>query len=292
MATAVCITHGFPLRLINTEHLSCRGSTQLTFGQVFDLINVARVHNATFPSDKLSDADFQRLFNLASVHEWNLAYNASEPIRAVAGSIIAGQVVDALGAIVDAKPTAPVFNAQFAAYGTFMSFFGLADLPQVSSDFYGVCNYASSMAFELFTTAKDASADNINVRFLFANGTADADLLKPFPLFGQKETTLSWNDFKNGMNKFAIAGNKEWCGACGNNQGMCASNATTNGDTATAAAGDDNGISKPVAGVIGACVTIAAVVIVLGAVVGLGGMRMVKKSTLQANRAAKAPVDA
>ena len=192
----------------------------------------------------------------------------------MAGSVIGGQVVEALQDIVDAKASAPLFNAQFAAYGTFMSFFGLADLPKAGDDFYGICNYASSMAFELLTTSGDAKpkADDINVRFLFANGTADADLLKPFPLFGQKETTLSWNDFKSGMGAFSIQGKDAWRKVCGNES--------------TADVGSDGGMSRPVAGVVGACVTLGVVLLVLAAL-GLCGMRMVRKPTAKAIHAAK-----
>ncbi|KAK9438883.1 Histidine phosphatase superfamily, clade-2 [Metarhizium brunneum] len=252
---------------------------------IWDYINVAKIHNSSIPSENLINSQtFDRLFNLASVHEWNLAYNASEPVRAIAGSVLAGQILDSLQAIVDGTKGAARFNAQFGAYGTFMAFFGLAQLPKASQDFYGIVDYASSMTFELFTTSTAAkpSTDDINVRFLFANGTAANNELKPFPLFGQDKTSLSWSDFRSGMTKFAIADTKHWCTLCGSTSSTCAANSTSGSDdpSAQSNASSDNGVSKPVAGVIGALVTLIVILGIQAAVMLLGGLRLVKKSTL------------
>jgi hypothetical protein len=98
---------------------------------------------------------------------------------------------------------------QFGAYSGFLSFFGLAQLPAVSVNFTGIVDYASSMTFELVTNATVSntsypSNDDISVRFLFANGTTAQNPLTAYPLFGQKETVIPWNDFVTEMNKFAI----------------------------------------------------------------------------------------
>lgn len=256
----------------------------LTLSTVFDLINVAEIHNASIPSSNLlNTSTLSKLFDLASTHEWNLAYNSTDAVRAISGAVLAGQILDSLQAIVDAKKGSPKFNIQFGAYGSFMSFFGLAQLPKASSDFYGITNYASSMTFELYTTstASKPSPDDMNVRFLYSNGTATDTGLKLFPLFGQSQDVLSWNDFKTGMSKFAITDTQHWCQMCGNTSGQCASNSTNSGsDTSHQSSSDDNGISKPVAGVIGAMVTLG-VLLLLGALAMIfGGLRLVKKSSL------------
>ncbi|KND94948.1 hypothetical protein TOPH_00217 [Tolypocladium ophioglossoides CBS 100239] len=257
---------------------------------VFDLINVATIHNASIPASNLLDNSTRaRLYDLASVQEWNLAYNSSEPVRAIAGSVLAGQVLAALQDVVDAKASAPKFNAQFGAYGTFMAFFGLAQLPAASPDFYGICDYASSMAFELVTSVADAKPkpEDVSVRFLFANGTAAEKGLKAFPLFGQSKDTLSWTDFKAGMGKFAIADTKHWCTLCGNTNGQCAAGNSTSSDggaTAQNTDGSGSGVSRPVAGVIGALVTLVVILGLQAAVMLFGGLRLVKKSTLAGAR--------
>lgn len=256
---------------------------------IFDLINVARIHNSSIPSDHLLDeSTLEKLYHLASIHEWNLAYNSSEPVRAIAGSVLAGQIIEALEPLAEGKK-GPKVNIQFGAYAAFMSFFGLAGLDKVSSDFKGVVDYASSMAFELVTNATNPTADDVSVRFYFANGTAAQHTPKLFPLFGKDETTVSWKDFKTGMSDFAIEDTKHWCKLCGNNDGTCASNSDDDSTSSqSSSGGSGNGVSKPVAGVIGALVTLVVILGVQAAFILLGGLRLVKKSTLVAAGASQA----
>ncbi|KAF5561113.1 acid phosphatase [Fusarium napiforme] len=256
---------------------------------IFDLINVARIHNSSIPSDDLLDeSTLEKLYDLASIHEWNLAYNSSEPVRAIAGSVLAGQIIEALEPLAEGKK-GPKVNIQFGAYAAFMSFFGLAGLDKVSSDFKGVVDYASSMAFELVTNATNPTADDVSVRFYFANGTAAQHTPILFPLFGKDETTISWKDFKTGMSDFAIEDTKHWCKLCGNNDGTCASSSDDDSTSSqSSSSGSGNGVSKPVAGVIGALVTLVVILGVQAAFILLGGLRLVKKSTLAAAGASQA----
>ncbi|PFH56854.1 hypothetical protein XA68_15849 [Ophiocordyceps unilateralis] len=252
---------------------------------IFDLINVATIHNASIPSASLlTPSTRARLFHLASAHEWNLAYNTSEPIRAIAGAVLAGQMLDSLRAIVDGKPAAPRLNAQFGAYGTFMAFFGLARMPAASADFYGICNYASSMVLELVSKVAKPGPDDVSVRFLFANGSAADTPLKPYPLFGQKSLTTPWREFASAMGQFAITDSAHWCDVCGKTDGECAevTHHAAGAQQDVNKDGDESGggISKPVAGVIGALVTLVTIIGLLAAVMLLGGLRLVRKSSL------------
>lgn len=91
------------------------------------------------------------------------------------------------------------------SYDTFLAFFGLSNLTAVSDDFYGLPDYASTMAFELFTVDNVASfpssTDDLRVRFLFRNGTTEGDVLTTFPLFGGQEGSLSYSDFVSGLER-------------------------------------------------------------------------------------------
>lgn len=249
---------------------------------IFDLINVATIHNSSIPSkDLLTKPTLSELYDLASTHEWNLAFNESDPVRAIAGSVLAGQVIDALEAVVEKKKDATPLTIQFGAYGTFMALFGLAQLPSASPDFYGICDYSSSMSFELVTNATDPKPEDISVRFHFSNGTATDDSFKTFPLFGQEKTTLSWADFKSSMEEFAIKDNEHWCDVCGNTDGQCAPKSSGDDTDASAKTHDSgSGISKPVAGVIGALVTLVVVLGIEALIMLVGGYSLVKKSTL------------
>jgi hypothetical protein len=257
---------------------------------IFDLLNVASIHNSSddFPSSQLLTPDtFFQLRTLADQHEFNLAYNQSEPIRAMTGAVIASQVVQALNGTITGKG-ANKLNVQFGAYAGMMSFVGLAGLLPVNPDFYGVPDYASTLTWELVTNATVSStsfpsADEISVRFLFHNGTT-SNISEPtvYPLFGQSETVLAWNDFVTGMNKFAVGGQAQWCNLCGNSTGVCAPSVLGTGGSSsgTTSSSSGGGISKAVAGVIGAMVTLA---VILGAEILImlaAGLRLVSKKRL------------
>jgi len=129
------------------------------------------------------------------------------------------------------------------------------------------------MAFELFTDGNDGKAfpadpaANLRVRWLFRNGTAGA--LKGFPLFGTGEASLPWPRFVSEMQKRAITDVGDWCDKCASKAGFCAAYRDDDGEAGGAeknsgGGGGDGGISKAVAGVIGAMVTLAVVAVVGG----------------------------
>ncbi|KAH6666601.1 histidine acid phosphatase-like protein [Halenospora varia] len=253
---------------------------------VYDLIHVSMIHNTSIPSsDLLTKETVFQLQTLADNHEFNLAYNSSEPIRAIAGSTLAAQILAQLNATITGKSKQQV-GIQFGAYASFLSFFGLAQLPQVSENFTGIVDYASSMTFELVTNATVTntsypSNDQISVRFLFANGTASENPLTTYPLFGRAETTLPWTTFVDEINKFAIGDQATWCSQCGNSTGVCASStATTSTTSSSNSKGSSGGMSKAVAGVIGAMVTLAVILGLEAIVMLVGGLRLVNKKRL------------
>lgn len=140
------------------------------------------------------------------------------------------------------------------------------------------------MTFELFTSA-DATpfpaVEDLQVRFLFHNGTTDeTSEPTPYPLFGQAATELKWTDFAAGMNRFAVGGQEQWCKACGNSTGVCASVAASRADSGTGgngSSGSGDGISNIVAGVIGAMVTLTTILAVEALVMLFAGWRVVRK---------------
>lgn len=242
----------------------------------------------------LTPDTLQQLFALANTHEWGLSYNESEPIRSIAGSQLAAEVVQFLQETIDeaGSQTGYKLGVQFGAYASFSAFFGLADLPSVNVDFTGVTNYASSMAFEMFTntssdvtTANYPSEDDIYVRFLYRNGTAtEATPPDVYPLFGTNQDVLKWNDFVSHMNDFAIGDTESWCTACGNTTGICEAYAPSSksADSSDAGSGSscNNGLTPAVNGVIGAMVTLAIVLGLEALIMLIFGLRLVSKKRL------------
>jgi hypothetical protein len=225
---------------------------------------------------------------LADAHEFGLAYNASDNMRAMSGMQLAGEIIKYLNSTIASGTTGSSANKlgiQFGAYATFLSFFGLTNLTQADETFYGVPDYASSMAFELFTTADTnsgfPSTNDLQIRFLFHNGTA-SNISEPsvYPLFGGSATTVSWTDFSGNLSQFAVSTTEQWCHKCGNTTGTCAAYATTDSSDGSTSGNSSSGgshMSAAVGGVIGAFVTLAVVLGALAAFMMLGGFRLAKK---------------
>ncbi|KAL5377417.1 hypothetical protein PMIN06_010813 [Paraphaeosphaeria minitans] len=255
---------------------------------IYDLINVAEIHNSSIPSSDILTADtlFQ-LRTLADAHEYGLAYNTSDDIRAISGMQLAGEVLKYLNSTIksgQSGSSANKFGVQFGAYATFLSFFGLADLPHANESFYGITDYASSMVFELFTNADTSNGfpatDDLQVRFLFHNGTAsNASEPTAYPLFGGNDEAISWNDFSNNLTKFAVLNTEQWCTKCGNTTGKCAQYSQDGTDGSANESSNNGGshLSAAIGGVIGAMVTLAVVLGALAAFMLLGGFRLAKK---------------
>lgn len=273
------------LPVVNTTFSSADDTYKNAY-TIFDYVHVSEIHNASIPSGNLlSDAVLHQLQTRADQHEYNLAYNSSDPVRAIAGSTLAAQIVQQLNSTITSKSKSSL-GVQFGAYNSFLSFFGLAQLPSLSTDFTGIVDYASAMVFELVTNATVTgslypSPDQISVRFLFTNGSAAYNPLNEYPLFGQQATDLPWNTFVSSMNKFAIGNQSSWCSACGNTTGTCAAaSISPSAPTSSATATSNGGISKAVAGVIGAMVTLAAILGLSTLILLLGGLRVVSKKRL------------
>ena len=216
------------------------------------------------------------LFYYASTQQWNLAYSDEEDVRAIAGKSLAHSIYVSLKDIVDGKEDAPRMNVQFGTYSTFMSFFGLAQLHHVDTMFTGICDYASSMAFELITNATSPSADDISVRFLFSDGTAADSGLEVFPLDGENSTVTPWDGFEKFMVGIALHDDDHWDEIC-----EPPSNSTHRGDEEYGYSTRQPPMSNAMAGAFGAVSTIAALSTVIAVVMFIGGYRAVTKSRLE-----------
>lgn len=227
---------------------------------IFDLINVARIHNATSPARNVSDDDMFQLRILADAAEFNANWNASNINRAIGARTLAGAVLAQLNQTVTSKGKLK-FTLLAGSYDTFLGFFGLSGLSELSDDFKGLPEYASTMAFELFTptttTAFPANPDaDLRVRFLFRNGTAGA--LTQWPLFAPENADLSWPNFVSRMQEFAITSPAEWCNICGSEANFCAAYEQDDNDASSQNVGS-GGISNTVAGVVGAIVVLGVI---------------------------------
>ncbi|KAL2127153.1 hypothetical protein VTI74DRAFT_11250 [Chaetomium olivicolor] len=187
---------------------------------IFDVINVEQIHNASSPARNVTEAQLFQLRTLADSAEFGLNFNASQPARSLHAQTLAGAVLNHLNQTVSSVGHNPKFTLLAGSYDTFLAFFGLANLTSVSGDFYGLPAYASTMAFELFTPGADFDLASLQVRYLFRNGTDGR--LAAFPLFGSGKAELPWGEFVSGMQQRAISTAEGWCSACQSQAVFCA----------------------------------------------------------------------
>ena len=232
---------------------------------IFDLVNVARIHNATSPARNVTDEQLFQLRTLANSAEFGYNFNTSQPARSLHAETLAGAVLAQLNQTVASKGKLK-FSLLAGSYDVFLAFFGLANLTSASPDFFGLPDYASTMAFEVFTTANSTefpadAAANLRVRFLFRNSTYGQPTA--FPLFGKGEDSLSWPDFVKEIRNRAITSASQWCSLCRSSVSFCAAYKSDTDAGGSEASGNGR-MSNAVAGVIGAMVTLAVVALVSG----------------------------
>ncbi|KAL4904376.1 hypothetical protein BDW74DRAFT_154718 [Aspergillus multicolor] len=267
--------------LINTSF----SDADMTFRNaysIYDYLNVGSIHNKT---NTPTESQLHQAFLYANIEQYNLAYNDSETIRAIAGSTLAAEMLMGLNETVTSQGKVKL-HVEFGSYGTFLSYFGLAQLPAADVSFTGIPDYASSMVWELVTNSTSdsfPSANEISVRFSFHNGTMTSSSSAPteFPLYGQSSATIPWSTFVEQTEKIAIMTTEQWCDVCGNTDGQCASSGGSsdsgNASTNSTDGGNGGGMSKAVAGVIGAMVTLAVILGLEALFLLMGPFRLSKK---------------
>ncbi len=235
---------------------------------VFDLLNVASIHNASISSE-IDPEDLNQLRYLANELEWNRNYNATQPDRSIAGMALAGGFLRQLATIVDGKATTK-FSLMASSYDTFLSFFGLTNLTAANSDFQGLPNYAASMTFELYTDDNSAELpanpeQDLMVRFLFRNGTGESDNLNAYPLFGGSEESMPYGRFVEELSSRSIKTLGDWCTACQSDKEFCSVATQSDAAASSPSSGSGSGLSNGAAGAIGAVVALAVVAVLAGA---------------------------
>lgn len=259
--------------------------------EVFDLLNVGKIHNVSV-AKVISDDDLNQLRYLADRAELGYNYNKTIPARSIGGQTLAGGFLRQLDQTASTKGKLK-FSLMAGSYDSMLAFIGLTNLTDTDPNFHGLPDYGSTFAFELFTKADmnafPSNADDLQVRFLFRNGTRGE--LKAFPLFGRSEDTMSYKDFQSQLGGRAISDPKAWCSTCKSEASFCSqpeysSSSTDSGSgsnhSVTASGskeGDNSSLTVAQAGVVGAMTT-------LGVVLLLGGLAFL---LTRRKRAAGAP---
>lgn len=153
--------------------------------------------------------------------------------------------------------------------------------------FRAIPPWASAMIFELYSMGADGAfpqdEEDLYVRFYFHNGTTDFnDQLLAFPMFnrGLDTTGMRWADFNTMFSRIMMETILEWCTSCNAPSLFC-----TGVDTDTIIVANPRvqrannyAVSPPVAGVIGAVVTLVVAGLLFALAMLLGGVRFHRTS--------------
>ena len=263
---------------------------------IYDYLSYAYIHNSTV-ANSLS-ADDLLLANILAddlvfAMNGNISASGSTPgdhIRAIGGRTLATRIMEAMYTNIDTAGDLAKMTLLFGSFEPMVSFAALAGLAtEQSPQFYSIPSNGASMVFELFSLSvndSDGYPDNsdLNVRFLYQNGTTDISQIISYPLFGNdpSEYTMPFDEFESSMQNIWIQSVTQWCDTCGAASYPVFCPAFTNGDSGSGSgvsgsnsgSPESHGMKLAVAGVIGAVVTLALIAILTAIAMILFGARV------------------
>jgi hypothetical protein len=261
---------------------------------IWDYIQYGVTHNASI-AETISNEDLVRARILADDLVFALNGNLSasgltqgDEIRTIGGRTLATRIMEAIYTNIDTSGQLEKMTLLFSSFEPMVSFAALAGLANAQSpQFYGIPEFGSSMVFEIFSmSAHDNGGypdrSDLNVRFLFQNGTGPDAALTSFPLFGwdPSEAVMSMTDFESAMQNIYIPSVANWCSTCKSYSVFCpafVNGAGSSSPTGTNTGSDNyssQGLKPAVAGVIGAVVALIVVGLVAALAMLVGGIRL------------------
>ncbi|KAG2144189.1 histidine phosphatase superfamily [Suillus bovinus] len=234
---------------------------------IFDFMNVNNIHNATF-AEALPPTYMAQVQALANWHEYNVFSDRSiGGIGNIAGTAILPSILSGFANIM--KSTNPVpLSITAISYKPFISLFNMTGVASANPSLAGIVNYASAVALEL---RQPSGGGEPVIRFNFKNGTSDATFVTYDFLNITGDVPLS--AFIDAMAPVAVNTTANWCSVCANTQDMpCSALALA---TAQGEAAARPKISSAGAGVLGAGLTLAVVILMGITLAFLGLMTIV-----------------
>lgn len=235
---------------------------------IFDYLNVERIHNATL-APEITDDMASNALSWAEYHEAGLFGNPSpSSVGSIAGRGILNPLTDSIQQVANSSNPLKV-SVLAASYKPFFSLFSLFQMPDLQGK---LVDYASAMVFEIHQ-------DN-SMQVYFRNGSY-GDLTAYSVL---NSSTMPVNSFLQHYDPIKLNDLADWCNACGETSARgCAALNALNGtgsggkySDATSTTGKHQ-VSPVVAGVIGALVSLTVATVVVAAIAFLTGLTVVKR---------------
>ncbi|KAJ5332199.1 uncharacterized protein MYU51_007501 [Penicillium brevicompactum] len=243
---------------------------------ISEYLDYENLHNETF-TQSVTDAQIIRARWLADQYLWNTNSQQSSStgsmirqISPIAGQTLASSIMQAFDLNIQQGGTRQKMTLMFGGDEPSMALSSLVGLANDHQpNFFSRLTRGGSFVFELYSFEENADlypsypqAENLYIRFLLHNGTANGTAFEPYSLFGHSpsQATISYSEFRSELETFAVSSIQEWCVQCNAESLFC-----------TGALGQGNatpkkGMAPAVAGVIGAVVTLA--VVSIAAIIG------------------------
>jgi hypothetical protein len=271
--------------------------------EIWDFLSYGYIHNETINSLVSAD-DLNQARYLADGVAWTLNGDTSTSTMAtIAGRTLAYEVLARLLDNYYAAGVQSKISLLFTSFEPMMALASLLGVANTYTEFKGMPDLGSSMAFELFSLTNASATSNgtnlaypiiqdLNVRFLFRNGTNSTTNLNLFPIFGNTETQMSmpFQSFFSSMEEAMVSEPGVWCSLCGSSnafcpgyeQGIILQNSTTSSGSGSQAPVPT--VQKPyLAGIIGGIIALALVAILLVLAMLFGGIRFYRQTDKRAS---------
>jgi hypothetical protein len=265
---------------------------------IWDYLRYGFIHNTSI-ADHISEETLLRARALSDELTFALNGNASasgsipgDQIRAIGGRTLATRIVEAMFTNINTSGQYDKITLLFGSYEPMVSFAALVGLPsEQNPQFYSIPDPGSSMVFELFSLSVNGTGEypdpsDLNVRFLFQNGTGDGSQLISYSLFGgdPSQNVMTFEEFVAGMETIWMPSVADWCDLCSSISVFCPAFVSNTGGSSSsptygAESSGHHGISPVVAGVIGAVVTLVVAGILTAVLALLGGLRVYRMKT-------------
>ncbi|KAN0062173.1 hypothetical protein ACQY0O_005531 [Thecaphora frezii] len=237
--------------------LDGRPATLENAWNVYDFLNVQRIHNATL-APSITDDVLEQAGTWANYHETgSFADKDPSNVGNVAGRGILPLIMEGVRAVGNESEALKI-QVLAASYKPFLSLFKMLELGPLEDN---LVDYATTLVFEVY--------DDQTLNVVFRNGSAGA-----FDSYGVLGATgrIAVAEVESKLGKYGLDTLAEWCDACGTTEARgCAPLYRLNGTgggheyaSATSTYGHQR-VSPVVAGVIGAVVALAVVAAAVGA---------------------------
>lgn len=246
-----------------------RPKTLVNAWNIFDFLNVESIHNTSL-SQQISPDTLSNALSWAEYHEAGLFSSADETsVGNMAGRGILTPLTQAIHDV--SNQTNPLKVSVLAAsYKPFFSLFSMFQIPELEGK---LVDYASAMVFEIH--------QDDSMQIYFRNGSDGT--YDPYPILNASPSSAS--GFVSHFANVKIDTLSKWCTACSEIEArgcgtLYSLNGTGDGKSysdATSTTGKHQ-VSPVVAGVIGALVSLAFALILLGLTSYLTGLTIVKRS--------------